>query len=153
MTEEERNEDLTTRNFFFRWLIIIGIVNLVILGIMAMGLVANFGNTTDDINDVQFKQDLFAQKLRNSNIISCERGAILLAYEIIEAGRRPTTGNAATEQASTYELFPLRDCQKSEATGRRYDLPEKDKLAFITNVASKLGIPDWDKRTAIRSGG
>lgn len=153
MTEEERKKEISTRNFFFRWLIIIGIVNLIILGVMAMGLVANFGNTTDDIKEVQNEQDLFDQKLRNSNIIACERGAILLAYEIIEAGQRPTTGDAAKEQADTYNLFPLRDCQKSEATGRRYDLPEKDKIAFITNIAIKLGIPDWDKRTVVRPGG
>lgn len=140
MTQDDRR----TRDFFFRWMIIIGVVNLVILAIMAMGLVANFGSTTDEIKDVQAKQNLFDLKLRASNIISCERGRRLVAWEIVEAGREPNPGH---RQQELFNLFPFRDCEKSEASGRAVYLSSAEAVVLVSDVATRMGVIKWDKRT------
>lgn len=142
MTSEERIEDRSTRDFFFRWLIIIGIVNLVILGVMTMGLVANFGGTTDDIRAVQAEQAELTQKLRTSNIISCERGAAHAAYEIIEAGQHDSPKK---EQQQARLLFRIRNCEQSEDQGRQVFLPPARADAYISGIAARMGILNWNK--------
>ena len=140
MTTEERQ----TRDFFFRWMIIIGIINLVILSVMAMGLIANFGNTTDDIRTVQAKQAVLTEKLRASNIISCELGRGTVAYEIVEAGREP---NPAHRQQELFNLFQFRDCERSEDTGRRVYLTNEQVETLVEQTAIRMGVTDWDKRS------
>lgn len=140
MTTEERQ----TRDFFFRWMIIIGIINLVILSVMAVGLVANFGNTTDDIRTVQAKQAVLTEKLRASNIISCELGRGIVAYEIVEAGREP---NPAHRQQELFNLFQFRDCERSEDTGRRVYLTNEQVETLVEQTAIRMGVTDWDKRS------
>lgn len=139
MTTEERQ----TRDFFFRWMIIIGIINLVILAVMAVGLVANFGNTTDEIRSVQAKQVILTEKLRASNIISCERGRGFEAYEIVEAGREP---DAAHRQQELFNLFQFRDCKRSEDVGRRVYLTNEQAETLVEQTAIRMGVTDWDKR-------
>lgn len=140
MTTEERQ----TRDFFFRWMIIIGIINLVILSVMAVGLMANFGNTTDDIRTVQAKQAVLTEKLRASNIISCELGRGIVAYEIVEAGREP---NPAHRQQELFNLFQFRDCERSEDTGRRVYLTNEQAETLVEQTAIRMGVTDWDKRS------
>ena len=139
MTSPQLNEE---RNYFFRWLIILGVVQLVILAVMAMGLVANFSDTTSDLDAVQTKQALLTQKLRTSNIISCERGATLVAYEIVEAGQ---SENPKEEQQQARSLFRIRDCEKSEDQGRSVFLSSAEANAYISGVAGRMGILNWNK--------
>lgn len=137
MTSPQLNEE---RNYFFRWLIILGVVQLVILAVMAMGLVANFSDTTSDLEAVQTKQALLTQKLRTSNIISCERGATQVAYEIVEAGQHD---NPKKEQQQARSLFRIRKCEQSEDQGRQVYLSTAEANAFISGVAGRMGIVDW----------
>lgn len=139
MTSPQLNEE---RNYFFRWLIILGVVQLVILAVMAMGLVANFSDTTSDLEAVQTKQALLTQKLRTSNIISCERGAAVAAYEIIEAGQHD---NPKKEQQQARSLFRIRDCEQSEDQGRSVFLSQTAADAYISGVAARMGILNWNK--------
>jgi hypothetical protein len=132
------------RTRFFQWLVIIGLVNLVVLSVMAMGLIANFNSTTNELEEVQTKQALFSQKLRISNIISCERGGTLFAYEIIDAGQ--SGPNAGDRQSKVFNLLRIRDCQQTEDEGRRVFLSDAEAKQYITEVAAQVGILNWDKR-------
>lgn len=137
-------EDRKTRDFFFRWMIIVGVVNLIILAVMAVGLVAHFGNTTDEIKSVQAKQSQLGVLLRTSNIISCERGATHIAYEIVEAGL--SERNPVSEQKRARSLFRIRNCEQSERQGRQVYLPPSQADDFISGVAARMGVLNWDTR-------
>ena len=136
-------EDRKTRDFFFRWMIIIGVVNLIILAVMAVGLVANFGNTTDEIKSVQARQAHLSSLLRTSNILSCERGATHAAYEIVEAGLSEKNPVAAQKRARS--LFRIRNCQRSEDKGRQVYLSPDQADDFISGVAARMGVLNWDR--------
>ena len=129
---------------FFRWLVIIGVANMVILAVLSFGLISNFNNTTDDLRKVQAKQFAFAKKLRASNIASCNRGSIVAARDIIITGQ--LLDKPAASQKAAFKLLPFRDCEKTEELGQLSFMSNEETNEFISGIARVMGVTNWDKR-------
>lgn len=129
---------------FFRWLVLIGVMNMVILGILSFGLISNFNSTTNDIKTIQHRQTILAAKLKVSNLASCERGSAVVARDIIDAGQNAK--NPKERQLAAFKVLKFRDCLKTENTGKIVRLSTAETNALIDGIAEIMGIEDWDKR-------
>ena len=127
----------------FRWLVAIGLLNLMVLSVIAVGITAYFNNSTANLEAVQAKQIQLSAKLRASNIASCERGNTAFAREVIEAGQGP---DAANRQEAALRVLQFRDCERTEETGQVQYLSKDGVNSLIYSVAILLNIEDWDKR-------
>lgn len=81
-------------------------------------------------------------QLRGSNLVACERGNIVRAYLIIDAGRNAR--QPVARQESAVDLFPIVDCSAIEDTGRPVGLPRAQADAYISDVAHDVGVADWN---------